>query len=65
MMAQNDCNKILNQFYFLQFFPGCQEKLKNGKNVIFNPKMAKKIENFLKSAIFHATNLNDSSKWPQ
>ena len=44
---------------------GCLEKLKNGKKVNFYPKNAHKIEKFLKSAIFKATDLSDSLKWPQ
>ena len=62
MIAQNDRNKILSNYLLLHFFPGCLEKLKNGKNVIFYPKNAQKIEKFLKSAIFQATDLNDSLK---
>ena len=46
MIAQNDRNKILSKFVFLHFFPGCLEKLKNSKNVIFYPKNDQKIENF-------------------
>ena len=38
MIAQNDRNKILSNYLLLHFFPGCLEKLKNGKNVVFLPQ---------------------------
>ena len=61
MRAQNDCNKILSNIVLLHFFPGFQEKLKMDKNVIFYPKNAQKIANFLKLTIFQATDLHISS----
>ena len=43
MIAQNDRNKILSNFYFIHFFPGCLQKLNNGtiKIVIVNPAVYK------------------------
>ena len=52
MIAQNDRNKILSNYLFLHFFPGCLEKLKNGKNVIFYPKNAQKIEKIWNLSFF-------------
>ena len=43
MIAQNDRKKILSNFYLLHIFPGCLEKLKNGKNVMFYLQNAQKI----------------------
>ena len=64
MITQNDRNKILSKF-FATFCPGYLEKLKNGKKRVFTPKMHQKIEHFLKSSMFQATDIYDSSKWPQ
>ena len=59
-------NKILSHFYFIYFFPGGLKNWKMAKNQIFCPQTApRKIQFFLKSAIFQATDIHDSSKWPQ
>ena len=63
MITQNDRNKILRNFFLLHFFAGCLEKLENGKKRDFLPqKCPKELEIFLKSSIFQATELFDSSK---
>ena len=62
MIAQNDRNEILSNYLLLHFFPGCLEKLKNGKKRDFYPKNAQKIEKSLKSAIFQTTEPYNSSK---
>ena len=59
MILQNDRNKILNNFLFVHFLPGSLENWKMAKNVIFYPKNVPKTKK-LKSAIFQATDLNDS-----
>ena len=65
IIAQNDNNKILSNFVLLHFFPGCLEKLKNGKTHGFLPEKCPKNQKNLKSSNFQATDLHDSSKWLQ
>ena len=57
MIAQNDRNKILSNFVLLHFFPVGPEKLENGKNAFFTPKMTKKSKIFeIFSKIFFGRN---------
>ena len=63
MIAQNDRNKILSNYFFPTLFSWLPKKIEKWqKNVIFYPKNAQKIEKKLESAIFQDTDLNDSLK---
>ena len=53
MIAQNDRNKILSQFYLVHLTPGCLEKNEKWQKRDFCPQKAQKIEKFSqKSKIF-------------
>ena len=50
MIAQNNRNKILSNIVLLDFFPGCLEKLKNGKKRNFLPQKWPKNRKFSKNS---------------